>query len=73
MEQIKFKPGQCMYSFRRSCSAGRLEDSGRGEDLFEIRVGGSPVENIQLGKDKLLTLPSLNSWGGTQSRDVSGF
>lgn len=72
MEQIKFKPGQCMYSFRRSCSAGRLEDSGREEDLFEIS-GGSPVENIQPGKDKLLTLPSLNSWGGAQSRDVSGF
>lgn len=51
MEQIQFKPGQCMYSFTRSCSAGRLEDSGTGEELFEIRVEESPVENsFSLGK-----------------------
>lgn len=62
-----------MYSFTRSCSAGRLEDSGRGEELLEIRMGESPVEYVQPGKDKLLTLPSVNSRGGPQSRDVSVF
>lgn len=40
MEQIKLKPGQCMYSFIRQVQLQGLEGSGREEELFEIRMEG---------------------------------